>query len=392
MTLRPLVLVLVLGVGCTRTEPSSSATNVATATAAPRRVAGAIVLPPNSPMLTRITRQPVRLATLPTDELIAPGTIEVNPNRVSRVVLPVTGRVTAVSVHVGDLVTKDQPLVRMQSPDADAAMSAYLSSEAAVTQAKAARLKAQSDYDRATDLFQHNAVAQKDVLTAESALAQAVAGSAQATASREQAFRRLSVLGLNAPKFEQEVTLRAPIAGKILDLSVVPGEYRNDTTMPVMTIADLATVWVTSEVPESYIRFVQVGEPLEITLVAYPGETFRAQVARIADTVDPKTRTVKVHGEMDNPMGRFRPQMYGTIHHIESMATIPVVPVTAVVQDGQRSVVFVETAPGHFEERAVSVGRPAGDVIRILGGLNADEQVVVDGAMLVKGMEAAGQP
>ncbi len=69
----------------------------------------------------------------------------------------------------------------------------------------------------------------------------------------------------------------------------------------LMTIADLSTVWVTSQVPESYIRFVQVGERVEINLVAYPGETFEGRVSRIADTVDPQTRTVKVQAETGQP-------------------------------------------------------------------------------------------
>ena len=115
-----------------------------------------------------------------------------------------------------------------------------------------------------------------------------------------------------------------------------------------MTIADLSTVWVTSQVPETYIRFVQVGERVEINLVAYPGETFDGRVSRIADTVDPQTRTVKVQAEMGNPQGRFRPEMFGSIHHIESTAMMTVIPFGAVVQDGNRTVVFVERAPGAF--------------------------------------------
>ena len=138
----------------------------------------------------------------------------------------------------------------------------------------------------------------------------------------------------------------------------MPGEFRNDTSASLMTIADLSTVWVTSQVPESYIRFVQVGERVEINLVAYPGETFDGRVSRIADTVDPQTRTVKVQAEMDNRDGRFRPEMYGSIHHVESTATMPVIPAAAVVQDGNRTIVFVERRAGTFRGTR-RVGRQA---------------------------------
>jgi cobalt-zinc-cadmium efflux system membrane fusion protein len=337
-------------------------------------------------MLEQIKRAPVQLADLPTHEVTAPGKIEANPNQVSKVLLPVTGRVTGVLVKTGDAVARDQPLVTIESPDADAAMSAYLTAESNVTQADVALHRADADFDRVADLFEHDAVPKKDVLAAETARAQARASREQAQASREQTLRRLTVLGLVPGSFEQQVVVRSPLAGKVLELSVVPGEYRNDTNAPVMTIADLRTVWVTSQVPESDIRFVQVGERVEISLIAYPGEVFEGRVSRIADTVDPQTRTVKVQAEMSNPDGRFRPEMFGSIHHIESVAKTPVVPAAAVMANNDgRSVVFVETAPGRFEPRTVTVGERAGDVVRVVSGVRPGDQVVVDGAMLLKG-------
>src|SRR5581483_5020087 len=152
----------------------------------------------------------------------------------------------------------------------------------------------------------------------------------------------------------------------------------NDTTAPLMTIADLSTIWVTSQVPESYIRFVQVGERVQIGLVAFPGETFEGRVSRIADVVDAQTRTVKVQAELDNRQGRFRPEMYGSIHHIEATKETPVVPAAAVIQSGDRSLVFVETAAGRFEPRAVTVGGRSGDLVRIVSGVSAGDTVVVD--------------
>jgi cobalt-zinc-cadmium efflux system membrane fusion protein len=265
-------------------------------------------------------------------------------------------------------------------------MSAYLSAKASEAQSEVALTKAKADLDRERDLFDHNAVAKKDVQAAESALAQAQAALEQARAAREQSKRRLTVLGLSPTGFDQQVVVRAPLSGKVLELSVVPGEFRNDTTAPLMTIADLSTVWVTSQVPESYIRFVQVGERVEIGLVAYPGEVFEGRVARVADTVDPQTRTVKVQAELNNREGRLRPEMFGNIHHIEGTARTPVVPAGAVIHTGDQAMLFVETAPGRFESRKVTLGPPAGDVVRVVAGVSPGDSVVVDGAMLLQGM------
>jgi cobalt-zinc-cadmium efflux system membrane fusion protein len=341
-------------------------------------------------MLRQIVRQPAGAEELPTDEVIAPGKIEANPNKVSKLALPVAGRISAVLVKVGDAVRKDQPLLTIVSPDADAAMSAFLSAGAALTQSQSASAKAQADFERASDLFAHNAVAKKDVLSAESALAQATGSTQQCLAVREQAARRLAVLGLAPGDFKQEVVVRSPLAGKVLELSVVPGEFRNDTSASVMTIADLSTIWVTSQVPESYIRFVQVGERVEVNLVAYPGETFEGRVARLADVVDPQTRTVKVHAELANPAGRFRPEMFGSIHHIESIAKMTVIPGTAVLRSGNRTSVFVEIAPGRFQERAVTLGKPTGSSVRVLSGVKPGDAIVVDGVMLLQGLVKAG--
>ncbi len=363
-----------------------AATLPARTAAGPEASDTVVVLPADSPMLTQIRRHAVEVRELPTDEIVTPGKLEANPNRVSKVVLPVAGRITAVLVKIGDAVRKDQPLLSVQSPDADAAMSAYLSARAAEGQASVALAKAQADTDRAADLFEHDAVARKDVQAAESALAQAKAALEQARAAREQSLRRLTVLGLSPNGFDQQVVVRAPLSGKVLELSVVPGEFRNDTTAPLLTIADLSTVWVASQVPESYIRFVQLGERVQIGLSAFPGETFQGRVSRIADVVDPQTRTVKVQAELDNARGQFRPEMYGSIHHIESTRPTEVVPASAVVQNGERSIVFVETAPGRFERRPVTIGARAGDVVRVVSGLSAHDVVVVDGAMLLQGL------
>ena len=373
-----LALVVAAG-GCRHAEPAAEA-SAATWTS------GVLTVPIDSPILKQIRREKVADAELATDEVIAPGKVEANPNRISKVVAPVAGRVARVLVAVGDAVRQGQPLFTLESPDADAAMSTHLQADAAVTQARATLLKAQADAERTKDLFDHNAVAKKEVLNADSALAQAQAALDQALASREQAERRLSVLGLTPRDFKQQVTVRSPLSGKVLELSVVPGEFRNDTSAPVMTIADLSTVWVSSQVPETYIRFIQLHEKVEIRLVAYPDETFEGRVLQISDTVDPQTRTVKVHAEMNNPLGRFRPEMFGSIHHIESTARMAVVPAGAVIEGDGRSVVFVESAPGTFQERVVALGKNAGAQVRVLSGLKTGETVVVDGAMLLSGL------
>jgi cobalt-zinc-cadmium efflux system membrane fusion protein len=385
-----------LMVGCERAGGGTpSATPSSAATTVPSDAMGGtnvVAVPPDSPQFKQLRIEAVRLRDVVADEVVAPGRVGVNPNRVSRVLPPVQGRVLEVMAKLGDFVEQGQPLLSLDSPDADAAVSTYLQAEAARRQAKFALTKAETDYQRTKDLYEHRAVAEKDVLGAENDLAQAKANVETSRAASEQARRKLELLGLKPGEFQQPTVVRAPITGKILEVNVTRGEYRgavashsDTTTAPLMTIADLSTVWMSSDVAEPSIRFIRVGEAVEITLVAFPGEVLRGRVARIADTLDPQTRTLKVHVELPNPKGRFRPEMFGSIRHAGSVRSLPVVPLAALVQEYGRNVVFVELTPGRFERRQLTIGPRSGDLVAVLGGLRVDERVVVDGAMLLKG-------
>ena len=389
-----------MATGCDRTgggapdvvrSPASAAEGPPAGTG---RAAGAnvIAVSPDSPQFKQLRIAPVQLRDVVTDEVIAPGRVAVNPNRVSRVLPPVQGRVLEVMVRLGDFVERGQPLLTLDSPDADAAVSTYLQAEATERQAKFALTKAETDYLRTKDLHEHKAVSEKDVYGAENDMMQAKANVETSRAVSEQALRKLDLLGLKPNEFRQPTIVRAPISGRVLEVNVTPGEYRgavsshsDTTTSPLMTVADLSTVWMSSDVPEPSIRLVHVGEEVEITLVAFPGEVLRGRIARIADSLDPQTRTLKVHVDLPNPVGRFRPEMFGSIRHSGSVRSQPVVPLAAVVQEYGHSAVFLERGPGRFERRQVTTGPSRNDVVVILSGLGADDRVVVEGAVLLKG-------
>ncbi len=343
-----------------------------------------VTIPADSPKLEQIKIGEVQSVDVPLDEVIAPGKIEVNPNRIAHITLPVAGRILNQTVKLSDMVQQGQVLFNVESADADAASAAHLQAQAGINQAKAALLKGQKDLDRVKDLYEHKAIAQKEVVNAESVVSQAQATLDQAEAMLKQAARKLEILGLKPGEFGQKIAVRAPISGKVLEFLPTNGEYRNDTNLSVMTIADLSTVWVASDVPEAQIRLIQIGEGLEIQLTAFPGETFRGRVTRLADAVDPQTRTIKVRAEMDNSRGRFRPEMFGNIRHVEGVLKRPVVPPGAIIQGDGQNIVYLETSKGVFRQTKVTVGSRYKDWIPITEGLKPGDRVVIDGAMLLK--------
>ncbi len=194
--------------GCNQVEKPASASR---AKSAPEP--GLIVIPATSPQLAQIRVEPVAMGTFDVDEVLAPGKVEANPNRIARVLMPLSGRVRQVWVTLGDAVTEGQPLLSIESPEASSALATHAQLQAELTQSRSSLKKAAADLSRLCDLHAHRAVALKDVLEAENEQTQAQAAVDQTAAKIEESTDRLALLGL--------------------------GEFRNDSGASLMTIVDL---------------------------------------------------------------------------------------------------------------------------------------------------------
>lgn len=172
------------------------------------------------------------------------------------------------------------------------------------------------------------------------------------------------------------LTLHAPFGGFVIEKMVQAGQAV-DMGMPLYRLADLSTVWVEADVYEQDLRFIGIGETVEVEISAWPREPFRGRVSYIYPEVQTDTRTTKVRVELANPGGRIRPGMYATVS-IEAPVTdrAVVVPRDAVMHSGTHAMVFVEEAPGTYRVREVTVGVDAGGRTQILSGLIAGERVV----------------
>jgi membrane fusion protein, heavy metal efflux system len=326
----------------------------------------------------------VETKPLPGEVVSAPAHVETNPNRVARVVLPLAGRVVSVLAKIGDPVGEGQLLLEIESPEAGEAESAFLQSEAALTHDQAAATKAAADLDRLNDLFQKGAVARKDLQAAQSTATTAQAGVEQSKAGRERARRRLEILGLKPGDQHQKVAVKSPISGKVLAIQVVAGEFRTDTNASLMTIADLGTLWVASDVAESAIRFCKIGGAVDIELIAFPGETFHGKVAQIADTLDAETRTIKVRVELPNPAGRFRPEMSGKVRYSTEAGERAVIPESAVLQSSEKTFVFREAGEGRYVPAEIKLGQRTAGGFAVLSGLRAGDRIVTEGVIYLK--------
>lgn len=379
---RAAALLAWLAVGCQAAAPTAARTTPAAQ--APDK-SGVITIPPDSPMLSQIRVAAVSEEELAVDEVVSPAKLEIDPSRLSQVLLPAPGRVVQVHVRLGDAVKAGDVLITLDSPDADAAIADYKQAEADVSAANAALTKAKSDRERVRGLFEKDAVARKEVDNVEAAFAAARAEIVRVQAERQQAQRKLKLLGIKGTSKtgSETIDVRASISGKVMELHVASGEFHSDTATPLMTVADLSSVMVSADVAENLIRFIEVGEPVHIDLVAFPGETLDATVVRIADTVDPHTRTIEVLAALPNPQSRFRPEMFGRVRHGHTTNRMPALPQTAVIQRDGQDIVLVETGPGQYVIRPVTVGTRAGDMVALVKGAKVGERVVVDGGVLL---------
>ena len=183
------------------------------------------------------------------------------------------------------------------------------------------------------------------------------------------------------PKLNQ--TFYAPMSGVVIEKMALRGS-RVEPGMMLYKIADLSTLWVYADVYESEVPFVQVGQEAKITVSYIPDQTFTARVAYVYPTLDAKARTVKVRFELPNTENpQLRPEMFGKVDLKVPAGERLVVPRDALLDSGQRQVVFVDEGQGRLSPRDVRVGSRFDDWIEVTDGLKAGERVVTSANFLV---------
>jgi membrane fusion protein, heavy metal efflux system len=207
----------------------------------------------------------------------------------------------------------------------------------------------------------------------------------QAVAELERSQTRLRAIGVPADQDEQSqlLTLKAPVAGSVLDLEVARGAFLNDATAKIMTIANLGTICVTANVPEKDTALVTKEQDVDIAFSAYPGEGFTGKVLFISDVLDPDTRRTKIRIAFENPDMKLKPNMFADATFMAPGQTMQVVPTQALVLKDEADRVFVEVARGSFELRPVEVGFQQGDQANVEHGLMPGERIVVKGGVLL---------
>jgi len=326
-----------------------------------------ILVPEGSALRGRLSVEPAAAHPV-SGKLLLPAVVEADPARTAAVLTPLAGRVVALKVALGDRVAKGQALAVIDSADLGQALD---------DDEKAADSLKLADKTLERQEAQHKIGAASD-----RDLDQARSDRTQAAAEYARTQARLKMLGAAAQR-SRLLTVAAPVAGSVTALAVAPGNMINDPTQPMMTIADLSTIWVTAMVAEKDLAGVAKDQPADVSLSAYPDRTLHGKVLFVSDVIEPDSRRNKVRIAFPNRDYALKPNMFATVTLTRAPKTEVVVPSSALLMNNDRTSVFVATAPWTFERRFVEPDLGEGPTVGLRAGVAAGEQVVVSGGILL---------
>lgn len=371
------------------------------------------------------------------------GTVETNQQQSQQATPLVGGRIERVNVVLGDTVRAGQVLAVISSPqiaqmhgklhEAETTLALAernlervqrTENRVAILQAKAKLDEADATLRRTRRLIELGAGAGKDLVAAEAAFKTAKAEydfqsnislnkevhearAAVETARVDVAHIRseMRALGVNVPEGEHDddhrrdtslVAVLAPVSGAVTERLVNAGAGVEAGT-PLLTIANVSTVWVIANVPEAQIGLLRPGTPAEVHSQALGAGAFAGRVNYIDPRLDEETRTGKVRVELPNPGGRLKAGMFVEVGFQAGTGASEgqelVVREGAVQRVGERTVVFIpkETEENGFEVREVQIGAVRDGYARIIGGLKLGEKVVTKGSFTLKTQMQKGE-
>jgi membrane fusion protein, heavy metal efflux system len=320
-----------------------------------------------------LTVTPVRLDRM----LRLTGAVAYNAFQTTPVISQAGGPVSRIAVSPGDHVRSGQPMLYVSSPD-------YSLQSAAFMKARTAFELADKNYQRASDLYAHHAVAEKDLQQAES-------DRNQAQADLEASAAALRILGVRDPDslaghaLSPEVSLLAPIDGEVVERLVSPGQLLQPGATQCFTISDMSSVWVLVNVYERDLGAVRVSDSVEIRSDAYP-DVFHGKISYVAPALDPNTRTAQARIVTPNPGQKLKKDMYVTaVVSAGAISNALALPDAAVLRDTENlPFVYVETSSNQFARRPVKLGLSQGGRTQITDGLKTGEHVIDDGGIFLQ--------
>jgi cobalt-zinc-cadmium efflux system membrane fusion protein len=309
------------------------------------------------------------------------GTVDWDNDHTTQAITQVSGPITRIVADTGTHVKVGDPLLYVASNDITNAIGGY-------RKAKNRLELARRNLDRSKDLFDHKAISQRDLESAQ-------ADFNDAATDVEAALQTLKIFGVTQADISQaedqnvtirpELPMRAPLAGVVVQKMVFPGQVIQAGTTAAFVISNTSTVWVQGHIYDKDLAAIHVGDKVDERNSAFP-QTFHGVVSYIGDLVDPATRTTLVRIVTQNQDSLLKKDLFvDVVIHDKSTRQVLVVPTTAVLYDEDNfPFVYASMGDGRFAERLVKIGGQQGDQTQILEGLKEGESVVAEGSVFLQ--------
>jgi len=305
------------------------------------------------------------------------GAVAYNAFNTTPVITQVGGPVSRILVVPGQHVKAGEPMLDVTSPDYSQLLDSYLKA------ADAFRL-ADRFYVRAQGLYEHHAIAERDLEQAES-------DRTQAQADLNAAEQGMKILGIKNPEDLAKapssalIPVLAPISGEVVERLVQPGQVVQAGQTQAFTITDLSTVWVLANVYQADLAYVRDGDDVVVETDAYP-DTFHGRISYVSSALDPNTRTLQARILVDNPGEKLKRDMYCTVTVTAGvLSNVLAVPNSSVLRDdNNQPFVYVATGQNQFGRRDVILGETQNGQTQIVKGISVGERVVGDGSLFLQ--------
>jgi cobalt-zinc-cadmium efflux system membrane fusion protein len=329
------------------------------------------------------------------DERATDGKIAINDDTTTPVFSPYSGRVSRLIARPGDFVERGQPLFAIEASEFVQGHNDLVTAVAGVEKAQSRLVLAQAVEKRQRDLLAIRGGAMKDLEQAQSDLVAAQGDLRAAQITLAAVRNRLSILGRSDEEIARlekldrigaETIVAAPIGGTIIQRKVGLGQYINaGANDPIFTVGNLSTVWLVANVRESDAPRMKIGAPVEVTVLAFPGQVFNAKLAYVAPALDPNTRRLPVRAEIQNTNRELLPEMFASFRIVSGEGRLtPAVPVDAIVYEGANARVWIarpETKT--VVSRPIVVGDTTNGLVEVRKGLTVGESVVTSGTLFI---------
>ena len=342
---------------------------------------GIVALTPEQIAAAGIRTGPVEQRPL-SIQLNTTGEVGYEEDRLAHVSPRIPGRVVRVVASLGDRVQRGGTLAVIDSVELGQAKASFLT-------ARTREDLARENREREEKLYQQRISSEREMIEAK-------ARHLEAESERRSAEETLRLYGMGESETRalepggpssSLLSVRAPISGEVVEKHVVIGELVTPDKS-LFTVADLQHVWIWIDVYERDLANVHLKDDVEVSVEALPKAVFTGEVTYLAPRVEAQTRTVRARIDVLNPQGLLRPGMFAKVRltdpHVQSAAASLVVPEGALVSRGEDNLVFVLVGEGRFSARPVKLGRREAGLVELESGLEANDQVVTEGAFFLK--------